>query len=210
MRHRRTDSTYADQAVFASTLYNRPLDQLFVLDELARMTDAPDGFLAGLGDTASVGLIGYSMGGYGVVSVIGGGFTPASAAYDFAPPNGLLAERQARSAALAAGVDSRIRAAIAIAPWGMFDHYADAVWDSVRMNNIAQHFATAFLDANLKSDMSKQRYLDVLERAVAGVWSLDRQGVATGAHTYWPGFPAPTAIGLRLERLTPGDTLRES
>lgn len=31
-----------------------------------------------------------------------------------------------------------------------FDHYADAVWDTVRMNNITQHYVTAFLDQHLK------------------------------------------------------------
>lgn len=31
-----------------------------------------------------------------------------------------------------------------------FDHYGDAVWDTVRMNNITQHFVTAFLDQHLK------------------------------------------------------------
>ncbi len=31
-----------------------------------------------------------------------------------------------------------------------FDHYADRVWDSVRMNNIAQHYVTGFLDRHLK------------------------------------------------------------
>ena len=32
-----TDSTYSDQAAFGSTLLNRPLDQLFVLNEMARL-----------------------------------------------------------------------------------------------------------------------------------------------------------------------------
>ncbi|BBB62395.1 hypothetical protein UNDKW_4122 [Undibacterium sp. KW1] len=32
--------------------------------------------------------------------------------------------------------------------------YIDAVWDNTRMNNIAQHFVTAFLGKYLKSDAS--------------------------------------------------------
>ncbi len=59
-----------------------------------------------------------------------------------------------------------------------FQHYADAVWDSVRMNNIAQHYLTAFLGVHLK-------------------------GLASGHHldpdAGWPGFAAGTARGLRLE-----------
>ena len=40
-----------------------------------------------------------------------------------------------------------------------FEHYADAVWDTVRMNNIAQHFVTAFLDRHLKG-ADTARYLE--------------------------------------------------
>ena len=73
------DSTYDDQKAFASTLYNRPLDQLFVLNEIDRLGKAGSGsFLAGLVDASRAGLIGYSMGGYGVVNVVGGGYSEAS------------------------------------------------------------------------------------------------------------------------------------
>ncbi len=40
-------------------------------------------------------------------------------------------------------------------PWldfPAFDHYADAVWDTVRMNNISQHFVAAFLGRHLQGD----------------------------------------------------------
>ena len=70
------DSTYDDQKAFASTLYNRPFDQLFVVNEMARMGKAgAGGFLSGLVDDSRVGLVGYSMGGYGLVNVIGGGYS---------------------------------------------------------------------------------------------------------------------------------------
>src|SRR5262249_39224305 len=112
------DSTYDDQKAFASTLYNRPFDQLFVLDEMARLARAGSGsFLAGAVDASRAGLVGYSMGGYGVVNVIGGGFTEASATGRGAPPNRVLAERGAANAGYAKSMDDRIKAAIAIAPW---------------------------------------------------------------------------------------------
>ena len=60
-----------------------------------------------------------------------------------------------------------------------FAHYGDAVWDNVRMNNIAQHFLTAFLGLHLKG-LDHARYLD----PDAG----------------WPGFAEGSARGLRLER----------
>ena len=256
------DSTYDDQKAFASTLYNRPFDQLFVLNEMARLGAAGSGsFLAGVVDASRAGIVGYSMGGYGVVNVVGGGYSSASLTFQNAPPNRMLAARAADSAAYR--TDSRIKAAIAIAPWGMqvgfwdaeglkgirtpimfvagsvdevagyekgtraiylgavnadrylltfvnanhnaaapipapeetyvatdgrpspFTHYADAVWDTTRMNNIFDHFATAYLDLYLKGEADKRAYLDV----------------APGAP--WKGFKARTAVGLTLEHAEP-------
>ena len=63
-----------------------------------------------------------------------------------------------------------------------FEHYADPVWDTVRMNNIAQHFASAFLSLHLKGDETTQRYLD---------------GIFTG-------FAPASARALTFETLTKG------
>lgn len=60
-----------------------------------------------------------------------------------------------------------------------FEHYADKVWDTVRMNNIAAHFVTAFLDQHLKGDAGKAGYL-------------------SDAFT---GFAEGSARGLRFETL---------
>ena len=62
-------------------------------------------------------------------------------------------------------------------PFVPFEHYADAVWDNVRMNNIAAHFVTAFLDVHLKGDAAKAAYLT----------------------EDWLGFAEGSARGLRLE-----------
>ncbi len=43
--------------------------------------------------------------------------------------------------------------------WAPFLHYADPVWDSVRMNAIAQHFAAAFLDRHLKGETARDALL---------------------------------------------------
>ena len=40
-----------------------------------------------------------------------------------------------------------------------FAHYADPVWDTLRMNNVAQHFVTAFLAVHLKGQVGQARYL---------------------------------------------------
>jgi len=278
------DSTYADQKAFASTLYNRPYDQLFVLGELDRLSRTGSGsFLAGLADVTRTGVIGYSMGGYGVLNVIGAGFSDASIAGRNAPPNRLLAERAASNPAYPKQADTRIKAAIAIAPYGgasgawtpdalgaittpvlfvagsaddivgyetgvralflaatrsdrylltflqgshnvaapipapaeawaysealkasPFMHYEDGVWDSVRSNNVLQHFATAFLSIHLKGETDKQAYLDLVPRGSDGVYSVERDGRPKPDYTYWKGFKPRTAPGLVLEHLPAG------
>ncbi len=121
------DSTYDDQKAFGSTLYNRPFDQLFVLNAIDRLNRLGSGsFLTAMVDTSRTGIIGYSMGGYGLVNVIGGGYSAASATFQNAPPNKLLAERGAASAAYQKSRDPRIKAAIAIGPWGMQGGFWDA------------------------------------------------------------------------------------
>jgi hypothetical protein len=62
-----------------------------------------------------------------------------------------------------------------------FSHYADAVWDTVRMNNILDHFATAYFDLYLKGDTEKKAYFEG-----------------------WKGFKRGTSVGLTLEHAAPG------
>jgi predicted dienelactone hydrolase len=83
------------------------------------------------------------------------------------------------------------------------EHYSDAVWDNVRMNNIAQHFATAFLGKYLKGDAGMGSYLTVVENAKDGKFSTEKDGSFKADHTYWKGFPARSAVGLRLEQRAP-------
>ncbi|MEM6886808.1 MAG: alpha/beta fold hydrolase [Pseudomonadota bacterium] len=271
-----TDSTYSDQSAFGSTLYHRPIDQRFVVDQMAAL----EGPLGAIVNAQVVGVIGYSMGGYGALVYGGAGVTEAATELSWGTPNGLLSRHLAGSDSHEALTDPRLRAVIAIGPWGHnaglwdansmaglrvptlfiagssddvsvyeairtafeeatgierhlltfenanhnaaapmpapreswipvetlefvpFEHYADPVWDTVRMNNIAQHFATAFLDRHLKGDAARGPYLNLVPRAVDGVVALDDAGNPTEDHTYWEGFAPRTAKGLRFESLT--------
>jgi hypothetical protein len=69
------------------------------------------------------------------------------------------------------------------------------------MNNILQHFATAFLDLHLKGDAGKAEYLDLVQNAEDGVWSAEEDGTPKADNTYWKGFANRTAKGLMLEKL---------
>lgn len=272
-----TESTFLDQLAFGSTLLNRSLDQIFVIDSMEAMSADDESDFAGMVDTENTGIIGYSMGGYGALNVIGGGYTEASVGYNFSPPNGLLSARQSGNYE----ADPRVKAVLAIGPWGMnagfwdaetlqgietpvlfyagglddvsgyengvraiweqatatdrwlltfdnalhnaaapmpipqelllanspfFDSYADPVWDTLKMNNIGQHFATAFFGAYLQGETDLLDYFDVVESANDGVYSVDDEGNFTDEHSYWTGFQARTATGLTLEFMGPDES----
>ena len=266
-----TDSTYRTLVAFASTLVNRPLDQLFVLQQMDSLSKDTSSFLNGKVDASNAGLIGYSMGGYGAIITSGGGVTQTAIDSDLGAPFGTLAIHKANSDSHNALPDNRIKTAVVFGPWGMnigmwdkkslqdlkipmlfiagsvddvsgyekgtraiwegaknidrslltfenanhnaaapmpapeesfrfdetlgFDiseHYTDAVWSSARMNNIAQHFVTAWMAKHLKSDDSMDEYMELVENSNDGV---------EAEHTHWKGFANRTAKGLRFETL---------
>ena len=88
-------------------------------------------------------------------------------------------------------------------PSSPFSHYADPVWDTARMNNILDHFATAYFAVYLKGEQDKQAYLDLIQNGKDGVYAIDRDGKPTATHTYWKGFKRGTAVGLVLEHAKP-------
>lgn len=257
-----TESTFSDTAGFTSTLFNRSKDILFVLNQMAELgAQDSDSFLAGLVDANNTGLVGYSMGGYGVLNAAGAGY---GAAYiptiqQFGVSNAALFEGLlAGNADYAAAHDDRIKAAFVFAPWGMnvnlwdanslagltvplfvvvgseddvsgyengpkaiyegavnaerylltfegarhnvapnppppeavtydqYMRYADSVWDSARMNNINQHFATAFFGEILQGQ-DNRRYLTL--------HGTDE----------WVGFPARSVVGMRFEHEEAGE-----
>jgi predicted dienelactone hydrolase len=85
--------------------------------------------------------------------------------------------------------------------FNLSEHYIDAVWDNIRMNNIAQHFVTAWLNLYLKHQTSMNDYLELVPNSNDGVWAVDEAGKPLPEHTYWQGFQKRTAKGLHFESL---------
>ena len=264
-------------ATFGSTLVNRPLDQLFVLNTISALSEDDGSFLNGLVDTSQTGLIGYSMGGYGALITAGGGLTQDAVDLSFGAPHGVLGLHKSGSDTHNALPDPRIKTIVTFGPWGRnwnlwdtdglsgieipilliagsmddvsgydngvrqiwqdatgtdralltfdnaghnagapmpvpaealapgatgSDHYMDPVWDSVAMNNISQHFISAWMDLNLKGDADKSAYLELIPNANDGVWAMEDDGTPKPEHTYWTGFNNGWARGLQLEWLT--------
>ncbi len=274
-------STYSDKQAFGDTLVNRPLDQIFILNAMDAASKGR-GPLSGLVDTSSTGLIGYSMGGYGAVIVGGAGVTETAVGYEWGGPQGTLGIHQHGAETQSNVHDDRIKAIVAIGPWGRhfafwdadgaagittpimyvggsvddvsdytngisvlynesvnaerylltfkganhnaaapmpapveswkpvdnldfipFEHYADAVWDTRRMNNILAHFTTAFMGNYIQGDAAMSGYLDLVETAEDGVAALNEDGTQKPEHTYWKGFAPRTAKGLSLMQAKP-------
>ncbi|HZG09492.1 MAG TPA: dienelactone hydrolase family protein [Allosphingosinicella sp.] len=98
-------------ASFALTASTRARDQQAVLAHLAGL---PAGHkLRGAIDTDRVALIGYSMGGFGALATAGAGYDTNSPAYRSLPAGALADQAEGRREP-----DRRVRAVVAIAPWG--------------------------------------------------------------------------------------------
>ncbi len=109
---RHMDPPITDRSKFAEPLLRRPLDIAFITRTLQNvLTDT------GHVDPSRTALIGYSMGGYGVLTVGGGELDPGSPAAQLIP-GGLLAS-YARGGALIDWVHApNIKAIVAISPAG--------------------------------------------------------------------------------------------
>ncbi len=261
-----TESTYRDLAGFPSTLLNRSLDDLFVLNEMARLSKkTSNSFLASLLDANNTALIGYSMGGYGALNVVGAGYSPGLLKLFGQTTGGstALEPRTIASSTYKASLDSRIKAVVAFAPWGMdkgvwdaaglagittptllvagskddvsgydkgvkaiydgainadrylltyvnarhnvapnpppaaslkpgvvpeeYMHFAEPAWNEERINNINQHFVTAFVGMHLKK-MDYAKYLNLPETDAAGPWT---------------GFKPRMSVGLEMRHAKP-------
>jgi hypothetical protein len=66
-------------------------------------------------------------------------------------------------------------------------HYAEPAWNEHRINNINQHFVTAFLGLHLKS-LDYRKYLD---------------GPGTDGAAEWPGFKPRMVVGLEVRHAKP-------
>jgi len=254
-----TDSTFKDANAFHSTLLNRAKDIKFILNEMASLSgDA----LGGIIDSDNTGIVGYSMGGYGVLNVGGAGYSDGAAAFFGQMTGGSTAINSlvASNPEYQSSIDPRIKAVVAFAPWGMergvwdaeglkglkkptlfiagsqddisgyekgikaiyegavnadrylltymnarhnvapnpppaeslapglhideYYRYADSSWDQRKINNVNQHFVTAFLGTHLKGE-DNSKFLDITENS---------------NEKNWPGFKPRSSTGMELLR----------
>ncbi|RTE51976.1 dienelactone hydrolase [Arenibacter aquaticus] len=252
-----TESTFKDANAFHSTLLNRAKDISFILKEMADIgKNGRQHILSGMIDSENIGIIGYSMGGYGVLNVAGAGYSDGLAGFFTQMTGGSNAiSKLTMSNPEYHKVDPRIKAVVAFAPWGMergvwdmnglkgletptffiagdqddisgyekgikaiysgavnanrylltyknarhnvapnpppveslkeglhideYYRYAEPSWDERKINNVNQHFLTAFLGIHLKQkDYSK--YLEIQENSNEEDWTGFKPRSSTG------------------------------
>lgn len=251
-----TESTFSDRGGFQSTLLNRSKDITFILNQMDTFGKS-NGFLKGRLDADRSSLIGYSMGGYGVLNAAGAAYSPVLEQFF----GGMTGRPEAINSLVYhenepyKKVDPRIRAVVAFAPWGMergvwngeglkgltvpclfiagdqddisgyergikaifdgavnaerymltyqnarhnvapnpapkeslkpglhFDEYyryAEPSWDSRKINNVNQHFITAFLGMKIKGQ-EYGAYLQLPEQSNEQGWFGFQKRASTG------------------------------
>ncbi|WP_276168508.1 alpha/beta hydrolase family protein [Zobellia alginiliquefaciens] len=253
-----TDSTFKDANAFQSTLLNRAKDIKFVINTVVEKgNSASKDQLSGMIDAENIGIVGYSMGGYGVLNVGGAGYSDGLTVFfgQMTGGSSAISALAASNAEYQKQIDPRIKAVVAFAPWGMergvwdanglaglkkptlfiagdqddisgyekgikaiyegavnadrylltyknarhnvapnpppaealqpglhideYYRYAEPSWDQRKINNINQHFLTAFLGTHLKGE-NNDAYLNIPKESNAQDWHGFKPRSSTG------------------------------
>ncbi|MGB5668805.1 MAG: dienelactone hydrolase [Maribacter sp.] len=188
-----TDSTFKDAAPFQSTLLNRTKDIRFVLDQIAELGKKGKNFLSGIVDADNTAIIGYSMGGYGVLNVAGAGYSDPMIAFFTGMTGGSvsIAVHAASNSEYQNLVDSRIQAVVAFAPWGM----ARGVWDGEGLKGLK---IPIFFVAGSQDDISG--YENGIKAIYTNTVNADRYLLTykNARHNVAPNPPPNEALQLGL------------
>lgn len=192
-----TESTFRDAAGFQSTLLNRPKDILFVLNQVTELGKPNSkSFLSKLVDANNTALIGYSMGGYGVLNASGAGYSGKLDTFFSMMTAGSKAiqVRTTNNPEYKKFVDTRIKAVVAFAPWGM----QRGVWDAEGLQGLK---VPTFFIAGSLDDISG--YEDGIKAIYKGAVNADRYLLtyANARHNIAPNAPPPESMkqGLHFD-----------
>jgi fermentation-respiration switch protein FrsA (DUF1100 family) len=128
-----TDSVLGAIRPFQSTLLNRSNDQIFVLREIAATFRNAD--------PEKAAIIGYSMGGYGVLNSAGAGYSEQAGGLLKSVPGGYMKALTAGNAEYEARLPKNLKAIVAIAPWG--EQPPMKSWDAAGLAGI--HLPSLFI-----------------------------------------------------------------
>jgi len=185
-----TDSTYADRADPLSSLRNRPLDIALAL-RLAADLERHHPLLHHVWDAGRALLVGYSMGGYGVLLALGAGFDGRRLDDPFFQrpvQRELLADLcldQPFFEDLSDAVAARVKAAALLAPWG-----GDKIWSDEALARLRTPLLLAAGSADQVASYAAVRRLFEASRH-SDRWLLTFEHAG---HNVGPNHPHPAVL----------------
>jgi predicted dienelactone hydrolase len=121
---------------FGGAVVHRARDQQYVIDHFIAWTKKSDDNLAKIIDATRIGLIGYSMGGFGALTTAGAGYDSASPTFKQIPSK-LLASVTEGNPKYQVSTDkylSNLKATVLIAPWG--GQTANRAWTTKSLQRV--------------------------------------------------------------------------
>jgi predicted dienelactone hydrolase len=192
-----TESTFRDASGFQSTLLNRSKDVLFVLNQMAELSKPTSkSFLSGLVDANNTAIVGYSMGGYGVLNVAGAGYSGKLDTMFGMMTGGSKAiqVRSNQNSDYKTSIDPRVKAVVAFAPWGM----QRGAWDAEGLKGLK---TPTFFIAGNQDDISG--YEDGIKKIYTGTINADRYLLTymNARHNIAPNPPPAESLkeGLHID-----------
>lgn len=185
---------------FAKVMLNRSLDQQRILQEMLAIAKAGTA-LGEMIDTDSIGLMGFSMGGYGVLNHAGAGYDPEGKAYGWVPGDVLQTQTE-KNPNYQAQSREHIDAVIAFAPWGgqpdagMFSDQALANIKAPLLVVGGSEDDISNFDDGIKRIFDKasgsERYLLVFQNALHNIVQIPAPPAAHLDVVPWQTFEDPT------------------
>ncbi len=131
------DEAFTDGAGFAlsfgSTIVHRARDQQFAIAQLVTLAADRSDPLGQSMDANNIGLVGYSMGGFGALATAGAGYDPASPTFKQIP-GALMAPIVEGNAGFIASRPKNINALVLLAPWG--GQVANRAWSASSLESV--------------------------------------------------------------------------
>jgi hypothetical protein len=154
-------------------------------------------------------VIGFSMGGYGALNVAGIGYSPAGVELElpWGVPGGKLAVRQRGNPEYLASLDPRVKAVVALAPWGWPDFF-DA--EGLKGLQIPSLFIMGSMDDTsgyqnvrqmFQGSINSDRYMLVYQNGAHEVAVNPAPPIATGRFREYMHYQEPAWDNMRCNNI---------
>ncbi len=186
--------------LFQRILLFRSIDQQFVLNELTKAAGQGETDWAKSFDASNVALLGFSMGGYGVLNHAGAGYNSESALFGMVAGDNLsvLAEGNEN---FSSQTPDAVKAVIAISPWGAQGEVE--IWDEAAFANItaplllvvgSEDDIVGYVDGVrdvFRNATSTERYMLVFQNAMHNLVQVAAPPIARSDIRVWEAFEDP-------------------